>query len=54
MKSGYQNQIPLKPSALATPSKESVAKQLGKASKLESEKNYSGLANTAVTGEISG
>lgn len=43
MKSGYQNQIPLKPSALATPSKESVAKQLGKASKLESA--YDNLEN---------
>ena len=39
----YQNQIPLKPSALATPSKESVAKQLGKASKLESA--YDNLEN---------
>ena len=35
-RSGYQNQIPLNPSTLATPNKESIAKQLGKASKLES------------------
>ena len=43
-KSGYQNQIPLNPSALATPSKESVAKQLGRSSKLESA--YDNLENT--------
>lgn len=36
IKNGYQNQIPLNPSTLATPNKESIAKQLGKASKLES------------------
>ena len=38
-KSGYQNQIPLKPSDLSIPNKESVSKQLGKADKLESAYN---------------
>ena len=36
MKNGYQNQIPLNPSELSIPNKESVSKQLGKANKLES------------------
>ena len=36
MKSGYQNKMPLNPSTLATPSKDALSKQLGKATKLES------------------
>jgi hypothetical protein len=39
MKNGYQNQIPLNPSELSIPNKESVSKQLGKADKLESAYN---------------
>ena len=35
-KSGYQNRMPLNPSTLATPSKDALSKQLGKATKLES------------------
>tara|TARA_B100001093_G_scaffold506316_1_gene565034 strand:- start:1059 stop:1844 length:786 start_codon:yes stop_codon:yes gene_type:complete len=35
-KSGYQNKMPLNPSTLATPSKDALSKQLGKATKLES------------------
>lgn len=36
MKNGYQNQIPLNPSELSIPNKESLSKQLGKANKIES------------------